>query len=173
MYNMDEKITLRQKFKEIRKTLDMHKKSLELCRKLRQLDIYKNANKILIYFPLPDEVNPLLLMSDKKKFYLPRVDGESLLICPYKLGDELKVSNLKIREPLTNSTKPNILDLIVVPALAVDDENYRLGYGGGFYDKFIEQNSQIKTVTLIPKELTIKKLPHENFDKKIDIIIAC
>ena len=67
-------------------------------------------------------------------------------------------------EPCTEPVEANILDLIIVPALMLDFKNYRLGYGGGFYDRFLAQNSNITTVSLIPVELFTESLPHDEFD---------
>ena len=52
-----------------------------------------------------------------------------------------------------------------------DENNYRLGYGGGFYDRFLAEYFEIPTVLPIAKELCIEDLPHENFDVKIDEMI--
>lgn len=170
---MDSKKTLRKNFTLVRKTLDRTQKSLNLCMKLRKTDIYKHAENIMLFYPLQNEVDTLFLLPDNKNFYLPKVDGENLLVCPYKQGDKLELSKFSTFEPVSVSTTPEILDLIIVPALAVDKNNYRLGYGGGFYDKFISQNPDIKTVVLIPSELVVDKLPIDEFDKKVDFIITC
>ena len=54
----------------------------------------------------------------------------------------------------------------------LDKNNNRLGYGGGFYDRFIEElGNNFKTISAIPKELFVDNLPIENFDKKIDIVL--
>ena len=52
-----------------------------------------------------------------------------------------------------------------------DEKGYRLGYGGGFYDRFLAENPNIKTITVVFKELFVKNLPHEEFDIKIEEII--
>ncbi|MBQ7450370.1 5-formyltetrahydrofolate cyclo-ligase, partial [bacterium] len=62
---------------------------------------------------------------------------------------------------------------IIVPALSVDKNHYRLGYGKGYYDRFLNNFSVLpKTLTPIFSELIIEKLPRESHDKKIDIIIT-
>ena len=54
-----------------------------------------------------------------------------------------------------------------------DNFGYRLGYGGGFYDRFLSDCApKTKTLTVIPKELLVNKLPREDFDRKIDEIIV-
>ena len=168
---MEDKNLLRQKFREARKKLDMQRISSLLCKELRGCEYYNSAKNVLIFYPLKYEVNTLELLNDNKNFYLPRVKGKDLEICPFKSGDKLITSNLKIKEPLSRAILPEQIDLAIVPALAIDCDNTRLGYGGGFYDRFLNKYKSIKSVVLIPKELTVKKLPAEPWDCKVDFTI--
>lgn len=168
---MDNKTDLRIKAKNIRKTLDIDKISKILCKKIRILDTYKKAKNVLIFYPLNYEINLLELLSDNKNFFLPRINGESLEICPYKKGDILKESSFKTKEPVTKAENPNILDLIILPALASDKKNYRLGYGKGYYDRLLSKTTA-KTILPIAKELVFENLPVESHDKQVDIVIT-
>lgn len=170
---MDNKTSLRISAKSIRKTLDITELSRIAVVKIRKLDIYKQAKNVLIFYPMKFEINLLGLLNDDKNFYLPRVCGENLSICPFKLGDELIKSDFNVCEPCSNPIDPKLLDLIIVPALMADKNGYRLGYGGGFYDRFLEKNSKIPTLLPIAKELLVDVLPHEDFDIKIDYVLTC
>ena len=166
---MDSKLDLRIKAKEIRKGLDIKNISKELVAKIKIDDWYKTSNNIMIYYPMKYEIDLLELLKDNKKFYLPKVQCENLCVCPY--NSTLEKSKMNIYEPCSTPVSPNFLDLIIVPALMVDKEGYRLGYGGGFYDRFLADNKSIKTLCAIPKELIFDKLPRENFDIPISKII--
>lgn len=169
---------LRKKAKEIRFSLDIEKISEGIVKNIQNLETYKKANNVMIFYPLKHEVNLLGLLNDRKpegikKFYLPKVQGENLLVCPYKIGDELTISEFKTEEPISAPVDSNILDIIFVPALMVDKHLHRLGYGGGFYDKFLSKNAISATkIVAIPSALVIEKLPSENFDAKIDIAVT-
>ena len=169
---MDTKKILRIKAKTLRKTLDIENLSDELTSLITTSHPYKSAKNVMIYYPLKYEINLLSLLKDNKNFYLPRIEGNNIEVCPYKKSDYLKTSELNIPEPITDKANPNILDLIIVPAILVDENNYRLGYGGGYYDRFLAQNKKIKTLCAIPKALVVKNLPHENYDIKIDTILS-
>ncbi len=169
---MNNKSDFRIKAKELRKNLDIEQLSLLLCEKIRQWDFYQKSKNILIYYPLKYEVNLLSLLNDEKNFFLPKVVGEKLYICPYKENDKLLKSSLNIYEPCSLPILPSILDLIFVPALATDKENFRLGYGGGYYDRFLSMYSNITTVSAVSSNLIFEKLPHEPHDIKIDHIIS-
>ena len=168
---MDNKTDLRIKAKNIRKSLDIEHISKVLCKKIRHSDIYKNAENVLIFYPLPNEINLLELLSDDKNFFLPRINGENLEICPYKKCDTLKESSFKTKEPQTKAENVNILDLIILPALAADKNNYRLGYGKGYYDRLLSV-TKAKTILPISKELVFEKLPIESHDMPVDIVIT-
>ena len=170
--NIHNKADLRTRAKNIRKTLEINAISIRLINKLRHQDFYINAENILLFHPMENEINLLELLNDNKNFYLPKVSGKNLLICPYCCGDALKLSPFNVKEPCSNPINPEILDLIIVPALMVDKNNNRLGYGGGFYDRFITQYPDIKSVVLIPEELTVEALPVENHDQKITYVIT-
>lgn len=168
---MDSKINLRTMAKSIRKNLDMQAISFSAVAKIRQLDFYKSAKNILIFYPMKNEINLLELLNDDKNFYLPKVCGDKLFVCPFLKGDKLEKSCFNTEEPCTNPVNPNILDLVFLPALIADREGYRLGYGGGFYDRFLSENPSVLSVLPIAKELYVEKLPREEFDRKADIVI--
>ena len=169
---MAEKSDLRTSAKEIRKNLNMKKISEKLVSLLRSKEYYKSAQNIMIFFPTSYEVDVTSLLNDDKVFYLPVVSGKNLKVCPYKKGDKLELSKLNIYEPTTAEISVAKLDLVVVPSLMVDKENYRLGYGGGFYDRFLNDNPHIVSVTLIPNDLITEKLPHDAWDIKLNYVIS-
>ena len=93
---------LRKWAKIKRSELDMDSLSLILAEKLKQTEEYKNANNIMIFYPLKDEVNLLSLLDDETKtFYLPKIDGDNLLCCKYKKGEPLCESSFHTMEPIT------------------------------------------------------------------------
>lgn len=170
---MQDKKELRKKAKKIRMSLDIEKISEAIVQNIQNLKIYQKAVNVMIFYPIGHEVSLLGLLKDKKNFYLPKVQGRDLLVCPYQAGDELTISEFKTEEPLSEPVDPNILDLIFVPALMVDNNLHRLGYGGGFYDIFLSKNcSDATKIVAIPSDLVVDKIPSESFDAKIDVVIT-
>lgn len=172
---MQEKKELRKKAREIRKSLNIEEISKKIVNNILKSETYQKAQHVMIFYPLEHEVNllPLLAESRGKIFYLPKVQGENLLVCPFKIGDELTLSKFKTQEPVTESVNAQILDIIFVPALMADKDLHRLGYGGGFYDKFFARNAlKALKIVAIPNSLITAKLPKEPFDAKIDFLIC-
>ena len=92
----------------------------------------------------------------------------------YSFKDPLRVNNLGVLEPVKSANKV-VPDLIFVPLVGYDNNLNRLGYGGGFYDRYFEKNSRKKKIIKIGLAFSfqkIKKLPVNKFDKKIDRVIT-
>lgn len=169
---MENKTDLRFNAKYIRKNLDMKLVSEKLVNLIRNHKFYIDAKNVMIFYPTKYEVNLLDLVKDNKNFYLPKVDGENLLVCPYDCDFKLEKSSFNIFEPCSNPVNSEVLDLIIVPALMADKAGYRLGYGGGFYDRFLKAcGNSTKTITAVAKELFVQRLPHDDFDVRIDDVI--
>ncbi len=170
---MNNKQQLRVWAKEERKKLDIEKISLALLQKLKETKEYRQAKNIMIFYPLKDEVNLLGLLEDKtKNFFLPKIEGENLLCCPFSKDAELCESCFKTKEPTTEPVEKNLIDLVIVPALAADKNNYRLGYGGGFYDRFLSGGVNIVKISCVSKEFVLETVYPEKHDIKIDKIIT-
>lgn len=169
---MEEKSHLRTKFKDFRKTLDIKAISEDICKNIRCFAPYVKAKNVMIFYPTTYEINLLPLLNDGKNFYFPRVNGDNLLVCPYDKSIEFKKSSYNINEPCSNPVEPKVLDLIFVPALAVDKNGYRLGYGGGFYDRFLAEYPDFVTIVPICEKFVCENLPVESFDRKVDYIIT-
>ena len=166
------KDNLRKWAKEERKKLNIEAISYELRQKLQERIEYKQAKNIMIFYPKKDEIDLLDLLDDKtKNFYLPKIEGKSLICCPFNKDMELYESCFKTKEPYSEAVNKDVLDLVIVPALAVDKNNYRLGYGGGFYDRFL-QDLKCYKLTCISKEMVIESVFPSEFDIPIEIIIT-
>ncbi len=140
---------------------------------------YKNVNVIGGYASVNYEFDCLKLLKflNLKKFTtcLPKIKKNYQMdFYKYSFNEPLMVNNLGITEPL-KITKKKIPDLIFVPLVGFDNKLNRLGYGGGFYDRYFEKNLKQKNIIKIGLAFSfqkIKKLPINKFDKKLDNIIT-
>ena len=141
----------------------------------------KNSIKTLsLYYPSYYEVNVLsllqLIKKIKIKVLLPVTKlNNQMNFVKWKHLDPLKVNNFGMLEPCLAS-KPLVPDLMLVPLLAFDSDNNRLGYGKGFYDrflnKFLKNKKKITTIGVAFSFQKYNKLPVSNFDIKLDYIIT-
>ena len=168
---MISKSDLRKQLLEKRKTLNTEGLSNLICEKIKNLKEYKTAKNIFAYYPKPYEVDISHLFEDtKKNWYLPRVKGDNIEFIGFHIGDKLIKSEFGVFEPIGEKTSI-IPDLIIVPAISADKKRYRLGYGKGFYDRFLAHQN-CPTVSPVFADLLSDELPAENHDKKIDIIVS-
>lgn len=169
---MKNKAELRILAKNIRKRLNMAEISKKIISGIYNIPQYPKSEHVMIFYPIQNEINLLPLSDDPGKFfYLPRVCGNELECCPYKAGDETACSLMNINEPCTNAVDKSVLDIIFVPALMADLDFNRLGYGAGYYDRFLNGIRAFKVIP-VPEELVMTRLPAESHDIKCDAVIT-
>ncbi len=140
---------------------------------------YKKTKIIGGYVPVNYEYDCLSILKflEKKNYIigLPVIKNNFKMdFYKYSFKDPLKINKLGIPEPFQLSKKI-VPDLIFVPLVGYDNHLNRLGYGGGFYDRYFERKIRSKKINKIGLGFSfqkIKKLPVDNFDKKLDRIIT-
>ncbi len=133
---------------------------------------FSKASAIASYISYGDEPNTQelnqALLKSGKELYLPRVSGENLEWVRWHGGDDqLMPSKLskQLLEPTGEALKDlSLIELIVVPALRIDRSGYRLGQGGGFYDRALTKRSAWSIGLIHPDEISSVDLPREEFD---------
>ena len=168
---MDNKNELRRIAKECRKRLDILDISQRIAEHILEQDWYRRATDVMIFYPLDSEISLLSLMNSDKDFYLPRVCGKELEICPYKVGDELVVADYGVKEPKTFKADKDCIDIIFTPALMIDKNFHRLGYGGGYYDRLLSDYSGMK-VGVVSEKLFVDNIPSDIYDVKLDFVVT-
>lgn len=158
---------------------DKQKYSELLCNGIEALKEYKDADVILLYFPTRSEpdISPLadIARRDGKKIAFPiSVTKDCTLDFRFiSSTDELEIGAYGIREPRADSERATLSErtLCIVPALAVDTDGYRLGYGKGYYDRFLS-TFEGSAVVAIHSSLVCERLPRNDTDIPIKTIIT-
>ncbi len=148
--------------------------SNKILANLFSLDEYKNANNIMCYYPLKFEVQiQACLYDNSKNWFLPRVNDKELEVCSY-CESELKKGSFGILEPCGNKIDSfQNIDLIIIPAVAADINGYRIGYGKGYYDKFLSSViTAAKKIIPIYSDLLYSTIYPDKHDIKADIIVT-
>ena len=133
---------------------------------------FSKASAIASYISYGDEPNTQelneALLKSGKDLYLPRVNGVDLAWVRWSgASDQLAPSKLskQLLEPTGAAlTDLSVINLIVVPALRIDRSGYRLGQGGGFYDRALPKLSAWSIGLIHPDEISSVDLPREEFD---------
>lgn len=152
-------------------------KTERIHQKLSDLKQYKEAEDILFYLSKEDEIETKGLITkalqDGKNVYVPCIQGDQLIICPLTKESTLQTGPFGVLEPVNKEdcTHPKQLDLILVPGLAFDERGHRLGYGKGYYDRFLKETEAFK-IGMAFTEHVLKELPIEPHDVPLDLIIT-
>ena len=165
---------LRYKAKEIRKQIDVDNLSKKIQENLFSIPEYKKSKHILSYYSFSSEVCTKDYLKDKSKiWYLPRIEGNELVICPYN-PFELCKNKYNIFEPSGECIKDiSIIDMIIIPCLCADRNGYRLGYGKGYYDRFLKRVKHHPfKIILTFEELLFDDINPESWDESCNIIIT-
>ncbi len=172
---MDKK-EIRIKFKEIRKKLRGN-----ITSEFLKTDIYLKAKTIFIFVSYGSEIGTVELinkaLNDGKIVAVPYMTGKphEMVFIEIKSIEELKPNKIGILEPeykAENIIKSDKNTVIIVPGLAFDKDFYRIGYGGGYYDKYIDENEYMLTVGACFEEQITDVVPRDEMDRTIDIIVT-
>ena len=173
------KSKLRSKILNLRKKNSNKKLSLNPDRIYRFLKKNKiNFKNVGGYYPCNHEIDDLdmlnFLRNKKANISLPIIREDNQMdFFEWTNKDPLKINKYGIAEPI--SVKKILPDIIFIPLVAYDNDLNRLGYGGGFYDRYLQKISKIKKILKIGLGFSyqkLKKIPTNNYDKKLDLIIT-
>ena len=155
---------------------DVFEKSRQIQNNLFNLDSYKKSKTIMFFVSFNNEVDTHEIIREalkNKNVIVPKVIGhdiESSVIIDF---DNLMPSKLGILEPieLMKIAYKNI-DLILVPGIAFDREGHRIGYGFGYYDKFLKKVPKSVKIGLCFDFQVVDKVPREEHDVPVDLIVT-
>lgn len=151
-------------------------KSKEICHNLELFNLFIKAKTICSYFSFRGEPDLSILSNNNltKKWAFPRCENKDLIWHSWTSKDELKKGKYGIKEPCFQLPQITFqeIDLILVPALACDDSGYRLGYGGGYYDRMFSKKDwqNIPTIGIIFESFYLAQLPSDSWDRKLDYV---
>lgn len=158
--------------------------SARIAERLFAMIEYKNAKQILSYVSfrsevITDEINKRII-ADGKKLYLPKTYVKEQEMRFFRVEDpkaDLVSGAMGIMEPVEDFGKEYESDedtLVIMPGVAFDDAGNRLGYGGGFYDRFLAENPGLadRTVMLAYSVQRADKIPAEKTDLKPKLLLT-
>jgi len=108
------------------------------------------------------------LKEDGHKICCPRIENGEMIAVEY--GEDFTLSSFGIREPVGQAYEGEI-DVAVIPFLAVDRAGNRLGYGGGYYDRFLKK-TKAKRVAYGYDFQVVKSVPTEAWDEKVHVVVT-
>ena len=173
---------LRREIIKKRDKLDCMEKAIKdkkIIEKLKDTKEYKEAKGIFVYIGFGSEINTKILIEDAlkdgKEVYVPKVIKKEMVFIKINSLENLVTSSYGILEPVGDKSNFNVdnLGLIVMPGLAFDKQGNRLGYGGGYYDRFLSNIKDKRNKIVLAYNLQIvDNIEAEEHDIKVDYIIT-
>ncbi len=151
-------------------------KSRQLGALFADCDLYRNAAAIYGYLPYNQEVRtvPMLerALADGKRVAVPKVYGDEMKFIFITDFSNVEKGYAGIPEPVADGpVADDPTALVLMPGLAFDREGHRIGYGGGFYDKFLAGEPGHPTVALCYDFQVLEHLETEAFDVPVDLVL--
>ena len=170
---------LRKEWKARRNaTKNREEKSRKIIENLLSHPMVQQAKTVFLYLSMGSEVETIALAKELlllgKRVAVPVCDTEThtMEAAEIKCLNDLTVGAYGLAEPREKKIVPKEeIDLVLVPGLAFDEDGYRLGYGGGYYDRYLEDFSGV-SIGLCYEECRTDRLPRGEYDKKVDLVVT-
>ena len=151
--------------------------SARLGQQFRESALYKNARTIYGYLPYNQEVRTVPMLEqairDGKRVAVPKCYGEEMrFIYIRDFENEVAPGYANIPEPIADGpVADDTTALVLMPGLAFDPQGHRIGYGGGFYDRFLSSEPNHPTLALCYGFQMVDHLETEEFDIPVDMVL--
>ena len=174
-----DKTSLRKQIREQKRAMT-HRQieiaSQKLCQLFLTSELYRQAKTIYGYLPYNQEVRtvPMLeqALADGKRVAVPKVYGDEMKFIYLTDLTQVETGYAGIPEPVEDGpVADDPTALVLMPGLAFDREGHRIGYGGGFYDKFLAAEPTHPTLALCYGFQMVEQLPVEEFDIPVDVVL--
>ena len=149
--------------------------SKQIHKKLKKIHSFRNAQNIAAYYPIGSEVKTQDIMQEilqqGKTLLLPKVVEDDLIFRKVTDMKNLEKGNFGILEPKDECPQSDQIDVILVPTVGITRKGVRLGYGHGFYDRFLKTSSA-ETIALTYSKQVVNSIPISDHDVKINWVVT-
>lgn len=177
----DEKNVIRKRMKQLRADMtrtERFEKSMQIFEQLITVPEFKRADRIYTYVSMDNEIDTIMLidysLSLEKRVFVPRVSGRDMEF--YEISDisELSPGYMGIYEPDINGKEPDYsrTGFMCMPGLAFDKSYNRIGYGGGFYDRYLSVENKLYKAALAYEAQLLESIPAQDGDVRPDMIVT-
>ena len=179
---MTSKAIVRQRTRSERDSMSLtaiRTKSERIQEKFIALKEFGRSKVLASYYPFGSEVRTFTItqkaFENNKVIGLPKISRRLMDFYQIMPDTNFYTNKFGIKEPVTSLSRrvSEDLDLVIMPGLAFDTRGYRIGYGYGYYDRFLaDKRKSIICVGLAYDSQVVKQIPHQNHDRKLDILLT-
>ena len=143
--------------------------------RLQGMAVFRDAQRIGAYYSTGSEIRTQDIIQDLlsggREVYLPRVSGDAMEFREIADFASLESGSFGIMEPKDGCPRAGALDVILVPAVGVTPEGTRLGYGRGYYDRFLPGSGAVSVALTLEKQV-IRSIPRSDHDHAVDWVVT-
>lgn len=154
---------------------EVDEQSAQIITRLEQMQHFRDAQVILVYYPIHNEVDLMPLVEkykNEKTFLFPATHHDYMEVRIYEGKDKMKRGKFHVPEPQTPMYTGSI-DLIIAPGVAFDHQCMRIGRGGGFYDKFLRKHENVFQIGVCYDfQLRKRRIPHNWWDRGVNRVVT-
>ena len=177
----DEKNLIRKQMKQLRADMtrtERFEKSMQIFEQLITVPEFKRADRIYTYVSMDNEIDTIMFidysLSLEKRVFVPRVSGKDMEFYEISVISELNPGYMGIYEPDINGKEPDYsrTGFMCMPGLAFDKGYNRIGYGGGFYDRYLSVENKLYKAALAYEAQLLESIPAQDGDVRPDMIVT-
>lgn len=150
--------------------------SLKIADYIINMKEFKETDNILTYVSFRSEVKTDYIIENAfelgKKVFVPKVIGKNMIFVKIESFKELTQGYMGIREPVSSDEAGINEGFMCMPGMVFDNECNRIGYGGGFYDRYLSKDNEFIKAALCYDFQILEEIPHEPHDLKPDYVIS-
>jgi 5-formyltetrahydrofolate cyclo-ligase len=147
---------------------EIKRMNTDLVNQILKDKLFQEAKCVAIFFPMQGEVNLLELMELPKRFAFPKIVGQKMHFYEYHEHTLFVKSKFGVSEPKEGNIIDDEIDYMLVPALVISKDFYRIGYGKGYYDRFLSLTRPKTVMGVIYEFQETNEIPIEVHDQQLD-----
>lgn len=156
---------------------DVHDKSLLICDNIRRSRAYEKAKDVCLYMPINNEVDVALMydqiLDDGKRVWLPKVSEDEMEFYSFDRDTPIVIGAFGITEPDSDEVlEPDGDTLVIMPGAVFSHGRDRIGYGGGYFDKYLDRHPGVMTVAACFDMQIVDSIPAEMHDIKPQVLVS-
>lgn len=157
--------------------IEVIERSQIICDRVKRTREYEAAENICLYMPIRNEVDVMFLKDDAlskgKRIWLPKVESSEMNFYYYNEETELAEGAYGIKEPVSEKVlQPDDNTLVIMPGAVFSFKGDRIGYGGGYYDKYLEKYPMCNTMAVCYDFQLLNEIPREEHDIQPERIVS-
>ena len=176
---MTPKQEIRKKYKSLRNEMssqEVKEKSNQICQNFISSNLFQQAERIMAYAPLGNEVDIRPVIEEgwrqQKRIVFPKVFGDTMRYFEISSFSQLKEGTFHVMEPVETNPVDWEEALVFVPGVAFDRQGNRMGYGKGYYDRFFEEKTDCVKVGVAYELQVANHLPTEENDLPMEYLVT-